>query len=154
MVSCCIVRGNSTLSSVLSAGWDASASSHLQCDQHTHLIFSAKSSRGGALAPPEQVPLIFPELPGLREASTAPLFIFVHFGQNRKVQQGLGAGRALLCLFLFVVHKACPALFETARVLLIIGFQIQVLPAYLTLPVDPSSPAGVRQDGGIVERVS
>lgn len=80
----------------------------------------------------------------LWEASAACFFIFILFGQNRKVQQGLGARRALLCLFLFVVHKANQALFETVRVLLIIGFQIQVLPAYLTLPVAPSSRSEIR----------
>jgi hypothetical protein len=63
-----------------------------------------------------------------------------------RFSRGWGPG-GLCCVFFFVVHKA---LFETVRVLLIIGFQIQVLPAYLTLPVAPSSPAGVRQDGCMI----
>lgn len=74
------------------------------------------------MAPLEPVPLIFPELAreaGLLpkaasggEVTVASFFIFFLFGQNRKVQQGIGG----------------QTFFEIVRVLMIIGFQTQALP--------------------------
>lgn len=69
----------------------------------------------------------------LWEASAACFFIFILFGQNKKVQQGIGGAEGLCCVFFSSLYTNLWALFETVRALLIIGFQIQVL-SFLPYP--------------------
>lgn len=67
---------------------------------------------------------------------------------------GVGEGRALPGVFLLPGHKLCQAVFEIARVLLIISSQLQAVPPRLILSVMASFLAGMGgEDNCLIEKV-